>query len=164
MKTINDLVIRDLELGYTIVDCYSGNANYGYATQKQYVVHDKGELKNIFLKGFVNGPADDGRDIVYYKLADITAQQMAELQEISNAHQEINWNTGRYSVYTKLLSDKDYAAIKEAESAYIKILMTICQPVNDRAKAATMARLKEFIKPFLPPSDFSDCGKYFFIF
>lgn len=46
--------IKSIELAYTITDCYSGNANWGHAQQKQYVVMIDGELKSLFLKGFVN--------------------------------------------------------------------------------------------------------------
>lgn len=153
-----------IELGYTITDCYSGNANYGHATQKQYVLLIDGELKNIFIKGYVNGPADTDRERVYHKIADITADQLATLQYISDNHNIINWNTGRYSVYTNLLSKNNYKAIKNAESEYINILMAICEPVNRKAEAKLIRGLKKFLKPFVSPKDYETCKSYLFTF
>ena len=156
--------IKSIELGYTITDCYSGNANWGHAQQKQYVVMIDGELKSLFLKGFVNVPADAGRERTYHKIDDLSIEQYNELKRISDNHKEINWNTGRYSVYTDLLNKKDYAEIKKAEQDYINTLVRICEPVNRKAQEATKKALIKFIKPFLPKEDFDTCERFIWIF
>lgn len=153
-----------IEFGYTITDCYSGNANFGSATQKQYVVSIDGELKNVFLKGFVNVTADDGRGREYFKICDLSTNQLAILMSISADHKTINWNTGQYSVFTNLLSKKDYRAIKEAEQAYIACLIEICEPINKAADLKARLSLKKFIIPLIPEEDREFLDRFIWIF
>lgn len=150
------------ELGYTLTDCYRGNADFN-GQQKQYVLKIDNELKHILIDGFVNCPADEGRGQTYHKIADLTQLQIDRLKEIKSQFKTINWNTGKYGIYTNLLSTKKYKALKQAESDYIKTIMAICEPVNVAAKNKAKRAVKAVIKPLLNKTDYKACERYLYI-
>jgi len=139
---------NQIELGYTLTDCYHMNANYGESQQKQYVVMVDGEIKNIFLKGFVNKPADEGRSRTYHKIVDLSQDKFAELKEISDSHIKIDWNHGRYHVFSNLLTDNQVKELNAAADAYVQKLQEICDPINFRNEAETKGKLATFVSQF----------------
>lgn len=153
---------QNLELGYTLTDCYIGNADFN-GQQKQYVLRIDGELKHILIDGFVNCPADTGRGQSYHKIANITPDILAKLKEIKSQFKTINWNTGKYSIYTDLLPAKKYKALKQAERDYIKTITAICDPVNMAAKNKAKKAVKAVIKPMLSKADYKVCERYLYI-
>jgi hypothetical protein len=79
-------------------------------------------------------------------------------------HKEINWNKGTYSVYTDLLTNKDYKLIKDAEREYINILHNTCEKINKKVKDRTLRSLKAFVKPLLTKTEYKACERFIWIF
>lgn len=155
--------VKKVELGYTLTYCDPLNATFGCDQQKQYVVKIDEKLFNIFLKGYLIEPSDVGRNISYHKLADLSIEDFEKLKNISESHQEINWNTGKYDVHTNLLSPKQYSELKKATSSYIKELIRICEPTNTRVRLKTVKELKKILKPFLSNEEYYYVSKHLII-
>ena len=164
-----------LTLGYTLTDCYSANANFK-GKQKQLVIKTtdapiRGEemkrvegLVNLFIKGFVNAPADMGRFQEFYPIAEIAEEDYKALQAISNEHKYIDWNTGKYSLWTNHLPKKKYAAIKQAESAYIRLLSDTCEPFNRKETKKAVRKIKAILKKYLSKKDYKSCKDFIYMF
>jgi hypothetical protein len=164
-----------LTLGYTLTDCYSANANYK-GKQKQLVIKttdapNRGEemkrvegLVSVFVKGFVNAPSDMGRFQEFNPIAEITEEEYKSLQAISNEHKYINWNTGKYSIWTSHLPKKKYAAIKQAESAYLKLLSDTCEPFNRNENKKAVRKIKAILKNYLSKKEYKNCENFIYQF
>lgn len=154
-----------IKLGYTLTDCYSANANFN-GQQKQYVVEINEELFNVFLKGYVNGPADTGRERIFYKIADLMPDDLKTLQEISKYHKDIKWNKGCYTLYPEkgLLTRKKEKELKSFETEYIKAMMRICEPVNVKNLAKVKRGIKSVLKKYLSKENYKDCDRFIYLF
>lgn len=154
-----------IEIGYTLTDCYRGNANFK-GQQKQYVLKVGEELQNILIGGFVNCPSDTGRERSYFKLSEISESEYLTLKAIAKSYQPINWNTGRYTIYDfgKVLSKKEAKELKEAENHYMRTMMRICEPKNDLLKKQVVRKIKAILKPYLSKADYKYCHQFIYTF
>ena len=162
-------------LGYTLTDCYKANANYN-GQQKQLVIKINGtpnesqEMKrvdgllNVFIKGFVNAPADMGRFQTFVPLAEISDEDFKSLENISKNHKQIDWNTGKYAIWTNHLSKKKYAAIKAAESAYLRLLSETCEPFNQTETKRAVRKIKAILKKYLSKKEYKNCESFIYKF
>lgn len=151
-------------LGYSLTDCYSGNANF-HGQQKQYIIiNADGQIRNIFLKGFVNGPADDGRYRMVHTIAELPIDDYNVLVNASDFHKSIIWNTGKYSIYTNHLPEKKYREIKKAAAAYVKTLIDICEPFNISESKKAKRKIKSVLKKYLSKADYKNCDNFIYMF
>jgi hypothetical protein len=154
-----------IELGYTLTDCYSANANFN-GQQKQYVVRINGDLQNVIIGGYVNGPSDSDRKCTFHKIADITEETYAELKDAADNYRAslINWNKGTYMVYSRNLTSKEFNEIQKAHNAYIQTLMDICEPKNREAEKAVKKALVKVFKQYFPADELKGCEQFIYSF
>lgn len=154
---------NQIEIGYTLTDCYSANANFK-GQQKQIVLKVDGKITNVFVDGFVNRPADSDRYQSFIKLADFSSQDLDSLKKISKDHKFINWNTGKYTVYTydSALTKKQKQAVRDAECAYIKILADTIEPLNKKNELKTKKAIKKIIKKYLPKQEYKTIDSFIY--
>jgi len=139
-------------LCYTDTDCYRPNANYK-GIQRQLCLRQDDELFNVYVNGFVNRPADDGRERRIIDIKEIEQNDLMALLDIAKNYQPIEWNTGKYTVYPNYsrqrISNKKAKEIKQAESNYIQVLIKNCEPYNKKAKRITLFQICKVLRKYV---------------
>lgn len=155
--------ISKIEIGYTLTDCYSGNANFK-GQQKQIVLNVDGKLINVFTTGWVNDASDAGRERIFVKITNLSSEDFETLKNIAKNHEFINWNTGKYTVYTynSSLTKKQKQAIKAAECAYIQLLSDTVGALNRKNELKTKKLIKKIIKKYLPKTEYKTADQFIY--
>ncbi len=154
-------------LGYTLTDCYSGNADYGKTQQKQYVliIGNSEELFNVLIGGYVNGPADSDRRRTISIRIKLEESQIKDLIELSESYKYIDWNHVPYfSIPPNTLSPEQLKEISDANSAYVEKLHGICETWNIGEQQRVALFIENFIRTYLPSEPKDEIKKHIYIF
>jgi len=145
-NTVTQLIqiIKSVEIGYTLTECYKGNANFR-GLQKQIVLKENDKL--IPFHPNLNVPSDFGRTQTYYKISEISEETFNELMKLkANLNSDITpinyigWQSARF------LKKKDYKKLTNLANDYNMLLAELFEPINYKIKNRYKRAIKKIIK------------------
>ncbi len=109
------------QLGYTLTDCYIGNANYG-CKQKQMVVITHDSI--VPFTNYLNGPSDSGRSQQVIPIRRLTEQEVTRIFEIKKMtdpklHESMYKDWAVYDQYIDKLKGDIVGIVDESDLEFL---------------------------------------------